>query len=370
MGNTREVKCKEAAQVMKALKGLDVLCVGGLAVEAVDPKVQWGTHEADELDLLIHHTDVDAFMTAMEDGGYVLAEYDGGKWKTIPKGQVASAIRRMPVSPEYNYAPKSCTGKPEEPHLWIAFHTTTRHGRLMLADLAEWFEGKEKYDGDFGLTVYRPPQWAVLLWQAAEVVCKAAEQSIARFDIDRMRALAGAQSDTWDDVLDKAAAYEVRYRQLLDLPAAKKRFDTYRERLGLSDTDMEEAERRYDARYELSHALRAVKDAVPSEIWEKLAPVISDRPRKVWGYPGVKGSRPVYSPESSGGELGIAREDFGIEEQLKYCEANPNATYCDLVKSKLVATLIPSASKPDGPTAPPHGPWQKFTPDDMKDMGL
>jgi hypothetical protein len=364
MSCTREEKCKEAVRVLEALGDLEVLCVGSLAVEAVDPSMKWGTQHVDELDLLIHHKDLEKFMDAMDSGGYGLAEYDDGKWKNIGKGQVTSAVSKMPVSPEYNYAPKSCIGKPEEPHLWIACHTTTRHGRLMLVDLAEWFDGKKKYQGDFDLTVYRPPRWAVLLWQAAEVTCDASEQSIARHDIDRLRALAGAQGSKWADVLKKAKEYEAEYRERLSRSVVEKRFEAYQMRLKLDDKDMDIAERQYDARYELSHALKPVKDAVPPDVWAELEPITSCRPRKLWAYPGVKGNRPVFPPDLAEGRLGIAKHGFGIKEQL----SNPDATFDELVNSGDIEELIPSERS--GPKALAPGPWDKFTPDDMKSIGL
>jgi hypothetical protein len=366
----RDVKCKAAADVVKALEGLEVLCVGGLAVEAVDPQVQWGTQPSDELDLLIRRKDLDDFMAAMEQGGYRLAKYEPQSGKCVPvgSGQVTSTILRMPVSPEHSYAPSSCINQPGEPDLWINFHTTTRHGRLMLVDLAEWFAGKKKVQvmagPNFNLTVYRPPRWAVLLWQAAEVTCKAAEQSIARHDVDRLRALAGAQGGNWTGVLDKAKEYEKKYRERVRLPAAEKRFKAYQASLKIDDKDMDIAERQYGALYELSHALRAVKDTVDPGVWAELQSITSDQPRKLWAYPDVVGSHPVPPPRSTGGKLGIARDDFGIHEQIQYCTSHPNAKFDDLIGR----LLIPA--KTGRPTAPPHGPWARFTKADMASIGL
>jgi hypothetical protein len=366
----RVVKCRAAAAVIDVLqrRKVEALYISSLAL---DPWLPWGTKNSDDLQVLIPHDQLDPFMAAMNRGGYVLAFPKGGKCVPANAGQAKTAkssILSMPASPEASYVHKSCIGR--QPDLWITFHTTKRHGRLMLVDLTEWLQYKYKRQAQvmkgtkFARTVYLPPLWAMLLWQAAEVTCAASECAITRYDVKKLSVITGhLAAGDWPLVLNKAQQYDAEYRRRLSCAAATQLMQRYQQVLGISPGDLRTAEFQYGALHELSHALKAVTDyggTVDPNVWAFLGSVTTQQPRNLWAYPGVVRADSVPDPGSAGGRLGIARADFGIHEQIEHYSG---ADFDYLLDHGLIERLLIPAGR--GTTAPPHGPWASCTQADL-----
>jgi hypothetical protein len=369
-GDMRSVKCEAAAEVIGVLQraGVDVLYLEGFALDEWRP---WGTQLSDDLQVFIPHGQIDAFMAAMRGEGYLPALYDqqAGGCRDLDPEQAKRAVLKMPVSPEPFYVHPDWIREGGEPDLLVRFHTTKRHGRLLLADLQEWFRQPNECEvmggTEHAVRVNRPPRWAMLLWQAGEVMNHASDCAITRGEVDKLHVVAAQQPDpdrhpdweplNWGQVLDKAREYSTDYNRRITCPAATELLEDYRGNLGIGDPALlQRAEGEYGALYELNHALKALiddperyRDAVPDDAWRRVQEAVEelalDRPRKLWGYPG--GQENVPGPGVLG-RLGLASEEFGIHQQI---EEHAGADFGYLLRHRLVRPLISNA--------PPHGPW-------------
>jgi hypothetical protein len=361
--NIREVKCQAARGVIDTLKGAKDVEVLYLESFVLDRWLPWGTQFSDDLQVLIQHGKIDRFMDAMEEGRYLPALYDqqAGGCRTLTREEATKAVLEIPVSPEPFYVHRDWMSETGQPDLLVRFHTTTRHARLMLAHLDDWFRERDrKRDRStvMGGTAYetevdRPPLWAMMLWQAGEIVNHASDCVITKEEVDKLHLVAAHQiDDDWDKVLAKAERYGHEYDERIKCPAASKLLEHYGECLRIDAAKAQRAETKYGALYDLSHAIKALIDygqpysiAVPRRVWEYFGRFMEERPRKLWWYPG--GQEDVPLPEARG-RLGIAKPDFGIHAQI---EEHPGADFDYLLRHQLVE------SEPLISNAPPHGPW-------------
>jgi hypothetical protein len=361
----REVKCAAARGVVEALQGFDVLYVESFVLDRWLP---WATRLSDDLQVLIRDAQIDEFMDRMEARGYQPALYDqqAGGCRTLSRPEATERVLKMPVSPEPFYVHPDWVSETGEPDLLVRFHTTRRHGRLLLADLDEWFaerDGERDWSMVMGCTdhetvVHRPPLWAMMLWQTGEMMNHASDCAIPREEVDKLWVVAAQQIRAdWVLVLARAEQYGADYDRRIGSEAADQLLNAYGGDLGITDKQLRRAERQYGALYELAHAIKALTDyggryraSVPHDVQEDgdLDRVRQERPRKLWGYPG--GQEDVPEPEVLG-RLGLALEAFGIHSQV---EEHTGADFDYLLRHGLVELLISNA--------PPHGPWARSTP--------
>ena len=354
--NMRDVKCEAAHEVIKALETVDVLYLDSFVLDQWRP---WGTQFSDDLQVLVEDEQIDKLMAAMQAGGYVPFDRRGGRCRPLTREQAKRAVLKLPASPEPFYVHSSLAKETCEPDLLVRFHTTKRHGRLMLADLQGWFAAKGRstvmVDTDYATKVDRPPLWGMMLWQAGEMMNHASDCAITKEEVDKLHAVAQhlAPGD-WPSVLDSARQYSKEYDDRIKCRAASELLEDYRRGLGVNKADLQKAEREYGALYELSHAIRALvdyggpyRDVVPADVREDLAQFTEERPRKLWGY---AGGREDVPPPGARGMLGIAKPEFGIHAQI---EKHPGADFDYLLRHGLVTRVIPNA--------PPHGPWAQCT---------
>jgi len=356
----RSVKCEAAAEVIGVLQRAEV-AVLYLEGFALDAQLQLGTHFSDELQLLIQHGQLDDFMGAMGAGGYVPALYDpqAGRCRPLDPQQARRAVLKIPVSPEPFYVGQRWASESGEPDLLIRFHTTKRHGRLLLADLGDWFVKPQPVtvmaDTAQATQVDRPPLWAMMLWQVGEVMNHASDCAIAKDELEKLYLVAQQQQQSdWGEVLRRARQYSADYDSRINSAAARELLEDYRDSLGISEQDLDQAERQYGALYELAHGLKALWDyegsyraAVDEGVWAAVRQITEDRPRKLWGYPG--GQEDVPGPCTLG-RLGVADGAFGIKQQI---EEHSGADFDYLVYHRLARVLLRGC--------PPHGPWANCT---------
>ena len=358
----RQVKCAMARGVVDVLRRakVDVLYVGDVALDSWQP---WGMTLSDDLQLLIRHEQLDPFMQAMDQGGYVPAMYDpqAGRCRPLDPQQAKRALLKIPVTPEPFYVERRWASESGEPDLLIRFHTTRLHGRLLLADLTQWFDDSQQCQVMGGTQqateVRRPPLWAMMLWQAGELMNHASDCAITKDEVDKLHLIAQQPDLNWSQVRSKAEQYTAEYDNRMNSAAARELLEDYRESLGIGLDDLEKldkAERQYGALYELGHSLRALRDyggeyaaSVDQQVWSAAEPVTAQRPRKLWGYPG--GQEDVPGPCALG-RLGLAEAAFGIHQQI---EEHADADFDYLVYHGLATVLLQGC--------PPHGPWAHCT---------
>jgi hypothetical protein len=376
----RELKCRAAREVIDALGGpepVQVLHVGGLALDKLR---LWGTDFSDDLHLLVQDDRLGDFMDAMERGGYALAGYNHHAGHCVPLNRqaVENDIARMPASPEAAHVHKDYVGPPPgsqrkmgQPDLWIRFHTTTRHGALLLSDLGGWFAEAQTVrvmEGtNYATDVERPPLWALLLWQAAEVTGAAGEWGVTRDDVDALYTIARQADCDWDKVRANVKQYDHEYSRRMGLDVVKDLMKRYKRLLDIDDSVLRQAEHEYGPRYELGHALKALKDyggdyaaSVDEETWTAVEGVTTERPRKIWAYPDVVHGHSIPPSGSRGGRLGVAQPGFGIYEQI---QEHGGTDFDYLIRRGLVKLLIPAPGQ--SRDAPPHGPWHDCKKTDM-----
>ncbi len=366
----REVKCEAARGVIEALNAVEVLHVGGLAF---DQWHRWGTRRADDLQLLIRDEQLRAFRDAMESAEYRLVEYNPstGLVSDAPPDVVRRTLNR-PTSPDVDYVHERYVGRIAEPELlWIRFHTTKRHGGLLLADLDNWFRGYGQLasvpvmEGPHPATeVKRPPLWAMLLWQAAEVTCAAADCAITEEDVDKLRLIAAEMSeDDWNSAEAGARRYDDEYLARIGRAPAADMVAEYAQacqvpvgRLIGPDADLE-----YGVLYELRYALEALEAChphatIPGSIMDLARTTgTGGRPRKIWGYPDPEWQDRYGLEGSGGGKLG--RAQISIAEQIR--------RYAHLGGLGLFARRLVTTDIAD---APPHGPWNQCTAQQLEDI--
>jgi hypothetical protein len=359
--------------VIEALEEFDVLYVESFVLDEWHAEWRhWGTQPSDDLQVLIRDAQIDEFMRTMAAAEYLPAMFDPGtgQCKPMAPGLAKQAVLRLPVSPEPFYVHPSWLSPTGEPVLLVRFHTTRRHGRLLLADLEEWFGQKEECavmgDTAYATEVYRPPLWAMMLWQAGEIMNHASDFFINHDEVEKLGVVAVHQTD-WAQVVAKASRYCHEYDERINRPTARRLLADYKQRIGstlgvsISEDDLQRSEREYGALYELSHAIRALIDygrpyraAVPDGLWERLEPFTEHRPRKLWWYEGGQEDVP---PQTTLGRLGIAVPAFGIHAQVT---SHPSDNFGALLRQGLIELAISNAP-PDQPWAPPHGPWSGRT---------
>lgn len=355
---TREEKCQAARAVIDLLNqnpAVPVLHVGGLALDEWHQDWRrWGTDGSDDLHLLIRHEDLDRFMDRMEGGEYSLAGYR-------PPGTVARLNRQAetreildhPVGPHAAYVHESFIGQSGDPDVWARFHTTTRHGTLMLLDLADWLNHSESApvmeDLHPDTTVKRPPLWAMLLWQAAEVTSYAADCAITKDEVDNLHVIAAhMKRKEWDTARDTAEEYDGKY--------------TRRVEYCVKTLNMKKAHLEYGVLYDLRYALEALAayghasgyQTNWADLMHRVQAGTGELPRRIWGYVDAKRGKYI-PPRASRGVVGTA--DIGIREQI---DNHGLDSYQDLETAGLVHTVISDA--------PPHGPWDRCKKEWVKDI--
>jgi hypothetical protein len=281
-----------------------------------------------------------------------------GRCRPLEPQQAKDAVLKIPVSPEPFYVGQRWASETGEPDLLIRFHTTKRHGRLMLADLGEWFGEREQSmvmaGSDQQVSVDRPRPWAMMLWQVGEVMNHASDCAVTKEEMEKLYLVAQQQQSDWGEVLRRARQYSADYDSRINSAAARGLLECYRESLDISEEELEKAERQYGALYELAHGLRGLWDyedsyraAVDEGVSAAVREITEERPRKLWGYPG--GQEDVPGPCTLG-RLGVADGAFGIKQQI---EEHSGADFDYLVYHRLVRVLLRGC--------PPHGPWANCT---------
>jgi hypothetical protein len=358
----RQVKCQAAREVIDLLNqdpAVPVLHVGALVLDAWHQQWRrWGADASDDLHLLIRHDELGLFMDRMEQGGYSLVDRRPPAGTCMPLNRHAETpgILKRPVSPHAAYVHQSCIGQGGDPDLWVRFHTTTRHGALLLVDLQNWFSGYDQLatvsvmeDLHPATEVKRPPLWAMLLWQAAQVTSYAADCAITQDEVDKLHVIAAHMSgQEWDTALTNAEEYDQKHRT----------------RVGycVNTLHMDGQHLQYGVLYELRHALDALaaygQTAGYQTDWAAVMARVQagtgQFQRKIWGYAAARGGKYI-PPDASRGTVGTV--DFGIQEQI---EQYGGYGYEDFESNGLVHTVISNA--------PPHGPWVGSTQAQVDDI--
>lgn len=363
----RTIKYPAAREVIDLLanEGIDVRHLDGLALDSWRPA---GFHSYFNcLDLLLRESDYPRFHDVMQQHCYrMMLDRPGLHYAEPVAPYIHPPAPGDPASPS-SPGPAYARQVQYPPELWVRFHTTWRHGVLLLADLAEWFDDPETDSVmDNSKDIKRPPLWAMILWHAGQVTGAAAECSITRengLGLYAMIKQPGPGGLDWRDLLDRAIAYDSQYRTRVALPPVDGWITNYATIDGELNGEVYEAERSYGALYDLRHALEAVtafdSEAVPAWVLDEVSGTgTGTARRKLFSYTGVdKGDQ--VAPPGSVGCLGLARADFTIVEQIRVFERDPNTTWAELTQGAHPRVQEIRTE------APPHGPWHDCTEADL-----
>jgi len=277
--------------------GVLPLHVGSLAFLPWRPP--GGLYAFDDLQLLVKDTDLPAVHTAMSQH-YRLVTWDRAARRPVPAppGAIGQA---SPRSPAWAYSDLA----PPDP-LWIQFHTTWRHGPLLLVNLDHWFDPGMRDPipvvPPLG-PADRPLPWALLLWQASMVTICASDCALSLpGELDKLRALATdvlANPGATNQVAARAPAYDQEY--LCRLNRFSDPILDYANGQGINPAlliappgAVGAADLDYGVLYDLRHAMDALAHrygvGLPAAVIAAIGTGTGVRPRKIWDDTGRLGT--------------------------------------------------------------------------------